>query len=29
MIEIRNLTKFYGHNAAVKNVSFNVNDNGI
>ena len=29
MIEIRNLTKFYGHNAAVKNVSFNVNDNEI
>lgn len=29
MIEIKNLTKFYGRNAAVKNISFNVNDNEI
>lgn len=29
MIEIKNLTKFYGHNAAVKNLSFTVNDNEI
>ncbi|MGN0621166.1 MAG: ATP-binding cassette domain-containing protein [Porcipelethomonas sp.] len=29
MIEIKNLTKFYGHNAAVKNISFTVNDNEI
>ena len=29
MIEIKNLTKFYGRNAAVKNLSFTVNDNEI
>lgn len=29
MIEIKNLTKFYGHNAAVKNISFNVEDHEI
>ncbi len=29
MIEIRNLTKFYGKNAAVKNLNFTVNDNEI
>lgn len=29
MIQIKNLTKFYGRNAAVKNLSFTVNDNEI
>ena len=29
MIEIKNLTKFYGNNAAVKNLSFTVEDNDI
>ncbi|MCI7805220.1 MAG: ABC transporter ATP-binding protein [Oscillospiraceae bacterium] len=29
MIEIKNLTKFYGHNAAVKNISFTVKDHEI
>ncbi|MGN0612775.1 MAG: ABC transporter ATP-binding protein [Porcipelethomonas sp.] len=29
MIEIKNLTKFYGKNAAVKNLSFTVEDNEI
>ena len=29
MIEIKNLTKYYGRNAAVKNLSFTVNDNEI
>ena len=29
MIEIKNITKFYGRNAAVKNLSFTVNDNEI
>lgn len=29
MIEIKNLTKFYGRNAAVKNLSFTVDDNEI
>lgn len=29
MIEIKNLTKFYGRNAAVKDISFNVLDNEI
>lgn len=29
MIEIRNLTKFYGKNAAVKNLNFTVKDNEI
>ncbi len=29
MIEIKNLTKFYGNNAAVKNISFTVKDNEI
>ena len=29
MIEIKKLTKFYGQNAAVKNLSFTVNDNEI
>lgn len=29
MIEIKNLTKFYGGNAAVKNISFTVRDNEI
>ena len=29
MIEIKNLTKFYGNNAAVKNISFTVKDHEI
>jgi len=29
MIEIKNLTKFYGNNAAVKNLNFTVEDNDI
>lgn len=29
MIEIRNLTKFYGKNAAIKNLNFTVNDSEI
>ena len=29
MIEIKNLTKYYGRNSAVKNLSFTVNDNEI
>ena len=29
MIEIKNLTKFYGRNAAVRDLSFNVLDNEI
>ncbi|MBQ8824587.1 MAG: ABC transporter ATP-binding protein [Ruminococcus sp.] len=29
MVEIKNLTKYYGHKAAVKNISFTIEDNEI